>query len=360
LNEPPITVADWKKKLTAALGDIAAVGELTVESSLEVGLVGVRDALVPTIGRVEFTLAIPKRIQDELNPLSLPFPDAGERFRIITLLEFHGPATFVFCEDSIEDARAGTSAVFYVREFLQRELARSSHSARLVSIGPSPFHADLKVVWDSSPSQDITSSEPPLDPEKPPVRGYIDPRTNKRPWGTEIEIVCRPRVATDPFEMVTEIVLTALAKELSLFYQLVRDTDERRELANELAERAGDLVGLHRTEGLKGALTRLFKTAPAARDLMLDAITAETMQREHEMQGREAINDLYSSIYGWKLFANDLDSQLKEDFSPLVDAARKTGELLEGSRKKEYEIMILSASTLLGAAAGAIAALIAG
>lgn len=59
------------------------------------------------------------------------------------------------------------------------------------------------------------------------------------------------------------------------------------------------------------------------------------------------------------IFDHEVSEEVASDESEQLKAAEEVAKLLEGGAKKEFEIFVLSTSTLLGAAAGAVAAVLA-
>jgi len=165
---------------------------------------------------------------------------------------------------------------------------------------------------------------------------------------------------SDAFESINDALLyvfSELEDEFSLFYHFVRQRNERLHAASRVSEQADALISLHRQRGLRGKLRRVFLTSARARDLVLDVISAESAQRMQQIEGAVELQDLYEAA-NWNLFRPVLERQLAEDFSPVLRSARDTATVLEGVRSIEFQVVVVAASTLLGATAGAIAALL--
>jgi hypothetical protein len=111
--------------------------------------------------RVTFEVSIPHRLHSEL--LGGDSPHSGERFRVETVYEFHGPCTFVTCLDS---QGSGSEAVRLLWNFLRREIPRASADITFTLVGPSPMHADFTLAPvdaegdDSPPSFRLGGREP--------------------------------------------------------------------------------------------------------------------------------------------------------------------------------------------------------
>lgn len=103
---------------------------------------------------------------------------------------------------------------------------------------------------------------------------------------------------------------------------------------------------------------RVFRAGPRARELALNVLDAESAEREHHTYATEALGN-FSDLHPDIFLLDALRSVEKKSMVNCLEAAREAARLLEGSRSKEFEIFILSAATLLGAAAGAAASLIA-
>jgi hypothetical protein len=104
---------------------------------------------------VEFILTIPIRMHAEVMPWFGGLTLDVERFEVKTLFGNSGPVTFVRTVDPSELRNGSARMVILVREFLKREFDRLKAPIELVTVGPSPFHADFTLVPKKDADRDV-------------------------------------------------------------------------------------------------------------------------------------------------------------------------------------------------------------
>jgi len=270
---------------------------------------------------------------------------SAEDFHVRTVYEFHGPVTYVSYAGLDRDEWAGSQAVVLVREFLIGELrAKASANLGFVLVGPSPFHADFMVTT----SQD-SSSHPPsrpafrFDKVIGPGYGEVTIEVDSNRFAGRAEAL--------------EAVWNDLSSELDTFYEIVRDRNARLEAATKALALADRLAETHQKKGMFASVRRLFGTGADARAISLAVIHVEVGSARARRSLKEEVEGLID-LAGEPRFLKEMMRFIDEDFSPETKAARSVAESLEGARRKELEIVILSASTLLGALAGAAASIL--
>ncbi len=286
----------------------------------------------PGVGVVSFRIKIPKRLQRDLVPWREP--ECGENFRVQTLYSTHGPSTFIVCLD--KSAQGGNDAVVLVREFLMKHLV-GPNGLHLTNLGPSPFHTDCSVM--PGAASDFEVDELP---------------------GKYTHHAFRYDVAAHSSEEDAALALHGyLADELGAFYRLVRYRNRRLARAVQIANQAEKLIKIHRATGARNNLERLFGTGRSARALGLDVLSAEFATARDEEWSAAMIERVYRGQYGGP-FRKFLVSEAAETFPAYLNNAKAVVSLLEGGRTKELEMAIVAGATLLGGAAGAVAALVSG
>ncbi|WP_147252004.1 hypothetical protein [Blastococcus sp. TF02-09] len=287
----------------------------------------------PISGFVEFRLRVPARLRKDLIPWRAR--DCGENFLVRTIYSAAGPSTMIVCLDQIEEP-AGDVAVIVVREFLKRQFG-SDAETRPTMLGPSPFHADCAL--DAGANGGFSHTRTPGE-EKISLFTYDSNR-----YGSELNGLSNLHLE--------------LSHELGVFYTLTRYRNRRLYRATQVGDATQELIRAHRAQGLRSALSRLFGTGRLARELGLRVLSAELAV----VHDREFARSLISGAYATdevRAFRDNLELVAAEEFPAYLENAKQVVALLEGGRAKELEIAVLSAATLVGGAAGAAAALIAG
>lgn len=158
-RQPPFTleIGDYADELKEALESITAVTNLEIylpQTQLNptnwqcTEIPGRFDDGYPhfpsiAVGRIQFELHIPARVQDELAEGSASAIIGTERFGVYVDYRYEGPVAFVVLLDPAEGEPRPSTAVEVVRNFLKRELRQDKTFIRVCVLGPSPFHADF-------------------------------------------------------------------------------------------------------------------------------------------------------------------------------------------------------------------------
>ncbi|GLE58469.1 hypothetical protein NJBCHELONAE_37790 [Mycobacteroides chelonae] len=158
--------------------------------------------------------------------------------------------------------------------------------------------------------------------------------------------------------------MRALSEPFSAYYFQVRARHKRYERANVVAQLTDELMSVHARPGLRGWFARTFRSGALARELLLAAITAKQLDVEERGRSNAALHEVESDSGSPRLDLPELDVRCKNEassgFVDRLTMAQEVASTLEHGRISQYEVLVVSASTILGAAAGAIAALIAG
>ncbi|MDD7923049.1 hypothetical protein [Actinomycetospora chibensis] len=348
----------WERFVKAELEKIPSVSE--IEFALDGGWVGADEVKVlegdlpddlqviqPGGGTLTFEVTIPLRVQEGLFGAVAPILDCTQ-FRLITYYEFEGPATIVRCLEGDLAENDPSDAVFLVREFLENELrTRRESRLKLVTVGPSPFHANFSVVDDAADLNEGKAS---------PLGNMLFERRGQLGYA---EYLFHKERSAESVAEFARSVPPILARQLAFFYSLSVARAIRIKNAD-VAERAREeLVKRYRAHGLGALLYRLFRSGRAARNTLILVIELENTESRHKRQYENGLREFESQGEEVAILG-----EMKEaaEFSQLDDlkSARETVVALDEVRKKEFEVAVVSLSTLLGAAAGAVASLLSG
>ncbi|GAB5901093.1 hypothetical protein [Mycolicibacterium mageritense] len=346
---------EWKKAIETGLGALTSVTALQVEMNglveqLQSDLDILADFPPPydmdvdlspgTYSFVAFTVTIPRRLHASLLRI-IPADMKNERFNVLTIYGFNGPVTFISAVDEPEFAHAG-SYIVLVREFLLSEFARAdaASSLSLQVTGPSPFHAQFAIS--STTNTDMAGS---YDWNRPQagydeVRFYYD--------------VTR-QTATQAYANLTRELLGSM----SMYYYQVRARNRRRRRTRIIDGLTEILIRTHTQRGGRGWWAKTFKSGAKARGLLLATIKTKQLDIEERAESDEQLTASATEFKMPEIRDLCLREAQESDLDHL-SMAQEIAKTLEGSRVSQYEVWVVSASTVLGAAAGAIAALIAG
>ncbi|WP_134665051.1 MULTISPECIES: hypothetical protein [unclassified Amycolatopsis] len=297
--------------------------------------------LQPNDGSISFEISIPERIQTKLNPIAIVSErkiEIGTEFLVQIRYFYHGPVTFVECLNCPPDTKA-SAAVALVREYLINELDKIGNDIRMVTVGPSPFHADFQI---RNPPGNKPVDEDPIEFSR--AGGYDQCVYNF--YSDDVSSV-----------MAKEAVYRTLGNELSLYYLLTIERQIRAGRMEDVAESLEELTDLHQKKGLRGTLSRLFKSSKVARKLILDVLMAEALESQDKRSSSQSLSTL-KERGGRLLYFEKLEEQASVSYLDELRAIKDSAAMLESGRTKEFEVAIVSLSTLLGAAAGAVASLL--
>ncbi|MGV0809628.1 hypothetical protein [Mycolicibacterium setense] len=289
---------------------------------------------------VKFVVTIPKRMHSELTRDRLS--GFAEKIEFRTIYGFRGPVTFIRPLEGQEGDVTGDFAGYAVllREFLKRELPRYNSPIRIASVGPSPFHAQMVV----SPK---TASAPEAD--------HCWERTA---FGYDRIAFFYDSEKSSSDDAYNEITAT-LVDPFATYYFLVRAKYRRMDTAADVSSMASQLMAVHQGEGVRAWITKTVRSGRMARDLLLDTLTAKYSDSTDRTYLKEEVLGGVSTSR-LPVLEEICAHEVEETFVGQLGLAEDIARTLEGGRVSQYEVLVVSASTLLGALAGAIAALIAG
>jgi len=284
-------------------------------------------------------LTIPQRLHEDL----IRSPGLGvERFRVETHYGWHGPVTYVSLRapGRVNTASVSTG-VQLVSAFLTSELAKTNSSVRMARVGPSPFHAQVLLSRGDRGS------------------GAFEFEVVDRHGYETIQVKYDPDTYQD-VNLAQMALFSAIDDQLQLFYSLVREQNRRALAASEISNQAAILTSLATDSGTRAWFKRVFATGSRARRLGLEALQARLVAAEDERRSTEAIRSTLAQSNAVPIFETHLLEVAANETDHIIQGALDIVALAESSRSRDFEVAVVAASTLLGAAAGAIAGLLAG
>jgi len=278
-----------------------------------------------------FEVQIPERVQRELAGPMTAFP-IGERFRVTMLYGFHGPAALVEALDGIP--AAASQGVFYVRQFLRRELETRGAPVSLGCLGPSPMHVDLTFRT--------------LGAGTPGNRKLLR-RTREAQMGYDAIYVDFEGDENDmPF------LAQELCEDAAAVYFVVAQERLVRAKATEAEDAVTPVAELLRGRGFRNWLRRTFRAAAA----QTSAVVAVTEYEMLEAAEHSAAGDLLSKIETDAVpscFLKDVQeivAQSDRGRAPTTQWLRLL-DLAETRRSKRVDVAAVALSSLLGGVVGA-------
>lgn len=346
-------INEWFGRVENTLSDIAAIKSLHIKpigDEVFGGSVIIVDHMTgethrffqPRAGSIEFTVAIPERLQKKYYPLAVrdTRPVSTTEFEVSIRYQYHGPVAYV---ESLHAGRMenadGASGVVAVREYLEAEIRRIGDGVQLYTVGPSPFHCDFRVALHSEPKHED-----------------VYPLTRKRRKTydlVQLEIYENYTLSTGKAALYEHF-----ADELSLYYSLVRDRQARQTESIRASEKLDDLIESYQRTGLTAALRRIFKMSREARDLILKVLRAEANETASRKHSEEAIEEVAKDRSRERLFLSEMQREIGLSYVNELHAVRESAGMLESSRIKEFEVAVIAASTLFGGIAGTIASIL--
>lgn len=205
--------ARYIEALTAALKSLPSVNKLSIihnetfnnEYQVEIATPTLNSGEgyfpVVTFLRINLSIYIPFRVQEEiLESIGLERVDT-ENFSILMLDTYYGPVTFIECLNAPVEGSPSV-AVVLLREYLKREFTKIEGPITFESLGPSPFHADFLLRGNPQVNGEFSS-------EILPRRGYD-------------QVIIECGTEDWPSDDDLESLYDELKGELGLFYSIQR------------------------------------------------------------------------------------------------------------------------------------------
>ena len=278
--------------------------------------------------QIDFSLFIPRRIQEEL---AIGEVNTETEIFLVTIRhQFHGPVAFVECKNAGPGCRP-SQGVQLVRKYLSKEFAKID-GVKFDTIGPSPFHMDFYVHQSEN----------------------VD----------EMEMIRTRQRGYDRFDIHVQDVLSPLDNLSEVFYELAGELDEFynmqckrviqmrswQALENDwrsLLELVEDRIPFY-------DLRRKVQIYTKARDLIREAFA---FSASHSI-AKQYAEDSFNGAYGKGLdsyFRDFVESKKNSAFpvyptQPLIEWATH----LHNSSFKVAEIVTLLLSAMLGGVVGGL------
>lgn len=355
--ELPLEIVDteWPKEVRAALARIASVSAIDVDvdlASLQ-GTAAVdgpleeplphdnhRDWFWPEPDRavITFDVHIPKRMHPDLLRGDVV---GAENFRVRTKYGYDGPCTFVSVLGALNPNDVHPSrAVALIHAFINSELLKSGSKLRMGRVGPSPFHMD-GLLRPSGPG-----------PEKP-----LSHRTVAR-FGYEMMEFHYDSTMFSTVDEAEDALQESVEDQLQLFYKLQRERNQRLSAAMRLSRLSSNLVEKNSASGVRSWFVRVFLTGGDARRLGFSALQSRLAAADDLRRAEESISETLGQTGIVPAFDTHLRKLAGDDYAHAVDNASEVVKFAEASRKGDFEVIVVSASTLLGGVAGGLVALL--
>ena len=286
---------------------------------------------------VTFDLYIPFRIQKEVaGPGFLPSETNAENFRVHIRYPYYGPVSFVSLINDGECSSPST-AIRIVRKYIDFQLKSLSDDVVFEFVGPSPFHADLRVEGYATPNQ---------------TTDIFECEQSRRPGYADITFRC----CTKNFETegeACEALFDGLEDELGLFYGIHRDDFSRRRDWGKIEQLTSNL-----SEGFKttGWHKSLWAAGATGRDLAALHFSLVQFEAAH-LLNKHSTERAYRETYDRKRLAflkDFLESAIKDrPVFPMRQMAELM-EFIEKRRSKSVELLIIMMAALIGGLMGLI------
>ncbi|WP_146240160.1 hypothetical protein [Curtobacterium sp. MCSS17_008] len=292
----------------------------------------------PMFGRVAFDVVVPLRLQSDLTWDGTTAEH--ESFRVVTMYGYEGPCTFISLlnTDGEITTADSTNSVAVVHSFISKELEKNKSGLRMARVGPSPFHIDATLT--------AMELDKPFHVEELGRRGYrrLDFRYDRSTF--------------DSIDDAERALQRSIAGELALFYFLIRVRNRRTDRAHSLLDATNELVAAQQRTGIVAWLKRVFFSASKTRRLGLEVLSAKLLATSEADTAARRIEQEQAQTVSLSAFTSELAEASADDTSPVVENAEQVVAFSEKFRSAEFEVSVVATSTILGAVAGAIVALV--
>jgi hypothetical protein len=305
---------------------------------------GEEPAPFPGGGSISFRAHIPNRLQRQLveeSGGSGLVRTETEDFRVHVHSGWAVPYAAVELLGAPSDA-SPSDGVQVMREFLQHELRRAgSERVRFTALGPSPLHADFYLEPRERPPGE-TATFWRLEYTRPAYHRYVygfDP--------TELELM-RP----------AELFAFEVGSEVDFLYRMVLTERERARHWVELRDAMSELVTLQRRSGVKGFVSKAWKSAR----LLDDALISLTDFEGREVAEVSALVREFKEDYvsGAEVYAKELvESQVNTRAEYPTAQTRELIRMFETRRLTDRDLFVVLMSSGVGGVVGAAATLLA-
>ncbi|CQI96512.1 Uncharacterised protein [Yersinia rohdei] len=340
-----ITVCEYVQEIEISLNKIHNVANIEVDyleedSYEDIELDYIRGDMnhgygaypqVPCLN-VKFDIYLPYRVQSEiLNESDSTLLTKSENFRVYIFETFYGMASYVEVLNC-QEGSSGSYAVRVIRDFLDSEFKKIDTFLFFDFLGPSPFHADFKLISGNDIENKITM-------ERIKIKGYDELLFNYNPN-------C---FASD--EDALSHIFEELNTELSYFYVLV---SAKVRLMYRWEDIENDLNNIFLLEENKNSVSVFFR-----RKKVINAILKKIWIFKSEVissSGSEKIN--YDSIYkrgGDVFFLQEfVDEEIESKYTYPVSDTKELVDFFESKNSKSIELFVTFITAVVGGIIGSV------
>lgn len=298
----------------------------------------------PTILKIAFDLLTPahvrERVAERLSNFEFPPVD---RVRITTFSTYYDHVTFIYPKGDIETDDP-SHLVILSREVLREALSSgtSSNVGLVLSVeGPSPFHADWKLTFNSTKPTDSIDLETLFSVSRHIQRGY-DSITINAP---------SPIAETDPEEYIEEI-FEQIAEPMGIYYWFQRNERHAKDDWASIIDQTTEFLSFQEQAGFRNRLRRVTASSQLLRGIQNDVARykiSETERIDHvnEAVGRELES---GALLNLNFIIKDLPSSLAR---PAIDNIQELVRFYETRSLKSFEVGAMLMSAMVGGLIGA-------
>ncbi|NYV74397.1 hypothetical protein [Streptomyces sp. UH6] len=330
-NDPDI----WTEKVTAAFDEIPSVERFKVFDVKDLDFSWIGDGYatpnlqrfaIPKSGAIVFTVTIPTRLQT----MPLVRQIDVERFNVMTVFSHTHPVTYVECLAKTETLEDPSMSLAIVREFLRDEFKKRDSTVTLLTLGPSPFHANFSLQIGTGDHQ---------------VGNGFTATVNK---GLGYDTITYFHEDKD---ILTDLYWE-IFPQLSHFYDFTRSRNRRLRSADALSTKAEEITEAFKRRGPKAYISRALTMRHKLQSAQLDAVSARLSISRHRRFNTESLERLYPSEKATHL-KEYLEKVAEEDYKEEIESAEQVLEILDGRHTQELQRFATIAFSLLGVAIGA-------
>lgn len=349
--ENAITVQDYINEIKTILQKLTTASEIKLhfDKSIKDGKINTSapnpkinngEPYYPAISflNLSFNLYIPSRVQAELIKSSGSILDTEtENFKITIRHEWHGPISYVECLSARDETQPST-AVQVVREFLTTELSKIDTFLTFDFLGPSPFHADIYLLSESS--QEDKQTKFLLKEIKSPAYNTLIFKYT----GTDYS--CEEEALQELFDTISD--------ELSFYYELKRESRHNLKLWMEIQETTNSIL-LHEEQKKWRHLPKRLIEKPK---LFKKAFKDIGLFKGHQIFAKGELDRNYASIYKNGKAEHYLKSYVDQVIAEHTHyPLNETSELIkyfDQKSSKTVELFTIVSAAILGGMAGSI------
>ncbi|MER6274658.1 hypothetical protein [Streptomyces sp900105755] len=295
---------------------------------------------IPIHGTVSFTINIPSRVQNRLNPLwSTSIDNKVEEFLVFIELDSDYPYTWVAV--SGDDVVKPSGAIVVVREFLCEEIAKLSEKSTLTltTLGPSPFHADFFVEESGQAEGEVVV---------PGLRVSLQRGRNSYSKCTFFY----DGAEFDSPAHAVEAIRQKVGPEFATFYWLTAEKVVKLLGMDALTAWVDEGVSMYRNRGMVNWLRRVLTSRSLLRNISLQLLKIQMDMTRTQRSNSKKIEELGANR-GALLFDSELKGVSSLDYGSDLENLGATLKVLESQHTQTVQRLTAFAVSLLGVMVGA-------